>query len=130
VVIDTAADVPDPSGTGSHGYGGGTLTGHTLALSLSIKLSNIGATPAGLSGVRLPRYPFCTCDAQGAKAGPFNVPSSVTDVADTVGDLVALGNQALRGVPLNAPLTYIDIADALDVMITSFHDCREGCSCN
>ena len=41
---------PRPLWVGSFGYGGGVLTGQTLALTLSVRLSAVGATTPGATG--------------------------------------------------------------------------------
>jgi len=135
VVISSATDVPDPNGSGSNGDGAGTLAGQTLAMTLNIALSSAGANPPGLGSLILTPS-FCTCD--GGTAGPFTIPQCVLDNAATVNNLLALANQALRGINLAATyacstpgqfLTYSDITAALDALNNGFDACRTICSC-
>jgi hypothetical protein len=135
VVINGAGDVPDPQGTGSGGDGAGTLAGQTLAMTLNVALSNLGAKPTGLGSFVLTAS-FCTCD--GGTAGPFTISQCVLDNAVTVNNLLVLANQALRGINLAATyscstpgdsLTYSDIASALDALNNGFDECRTVCSC-
>jgi hypothetical protein len=130
--MNAAGDVPDPQAGGSGGYGGGVLTGQTLALTLNVKLSNIGATPPNLASLALPTDPFCTCGV-GPTAGPFTVPASVLATVTSVGDLEALADQALGGASLAviAPgVTYSDITAALDAINKGFDECRTICPCS
>lgn len=130
VVIDDPGDVPDPSGTGSGGAGAGVLAGQTLALKLSVSLSNLGAKPTGFGSYQLPAS-LCTCDGAD-RVGPYAISQCVLDNALTVNDLIALADQALRGAPLNLIdpcLTYSDITAALDALNKGFDECRTVCSC-
>ncbi len=131
VTIAVASDVPDPSGTGSGGAGGGVLAGQTLALKLSVALSNLGAKPTGFGNWQLPGS-FCTCDGIGGRTGPFTVSQCILDNALTVNDLIALADQALRGIPLSQYdpcLGYSVITAALDALNRGFDECRTVCSC-
>ena len=132
LVITGGSPIPDPSGSGSFGYGGGVLTGQTLALTLSVRLSTVGATTPGLANLDLLVGPFCTC-AMSGQAGPFMVPPIISSIGVlTVSDLLALANEALQGTPLNAfdpTLQYSDISAALDAINTGFDQCRQLCSC-
>jgi hypothetical protein len=137
LVISSPADVPDPKSSGSGGDGGGTLAGQTLALTLSVALSNNNSNPAGLSSLPLPTATFCTCLGTDlttrASFGPIS--TCVLNNAGTVGDLITLADQALRGVPLttidvSGCLSYSDINDALDAINTGFDQCRTVCSCS
>lgn len=132
VVINVPGDVPDPQGTGSQGYGAGTLAGQTLAMTLNVALSDNGFNPPGLSSLPLPSTPFCTCAPSSATAGPFSFSTCILTNATTVNDLLVLANQALRGVPLSSIdscLTYSDIDAALDALNNGFDECREFCPC-
>ena len=132
LVVDTASDVPDPSGTGSGGDGAGVLAGQTLAMTLSLSLSDLGANPTGLGNHQLTGS-FCTCDGNGGKTGPWVISQCILDNVGTVDDLVALANQALRGIPLGSLdpcLTYSGISSALDALNQGFDQCRTVCSCN
>jgi hypothetical protein len=132
LVITGGGPIPDPSGSGSFGYGGGVLTGQTLALTLSVRLSAVGATTPGLANLDLLVGPFCTC-AMSGQAGPFMVPPIISSIGVlTVSDLLALANQALQGTPLTVfdpTLHYSDISAALDAINTGFDQCRQLCSC-
>jgi hypothetical protein len=133
LVVNSSSDIPDPSGAGSNGYGGGVLTGQGLALVLSVSLSTMGATPPALASVPLPAASFCTCKAGTPKAGPFTIPATVHNAADTVGDLMSISNQALSGAPLNTfdpALSYADLTTALAAINLGFDGCRSFCSCN
>lgn len=132
LVVAGAGDVPDPSGVGSGGDGAGVLAGQTLAMTLSVALSNAGANPTGLGTHQLAPS-ICTCDGNGGKAGPYVISQCVLDNAGTVDDLLGLANQALRGIPLatiDACLTYSGISSALDALNNGFDECRSACSCN
>jgi hypothetical protein len=132
ILINAPGDVLDASGTGSEGAGGGVLTGQALALTLSVKLSNSGANPPGLASLALPVGDFCTCGTNPTTAGPFSISACVLENAGTVGDLLSLANQALRGVNLfqiDPCLTYSDIQAALNAINVGFDVCRELCSC-
>ena len=132
LVVTTAADIPDPSGTGSNGDGAGVFAGQTLAATLSVALSNAGANPTGLGAFQLSAS-ICTCDVNGVAGGPFAISQCVLDNAGTVDDLLGLANQALRGIPLSSIdscLTYPDISSALDAINKGFDECRTVCSCN
>jgi hypothetical protein len=132
LTVGVAGDVPDPSGTGSGGDGAGVLAGQTLAMTLSVALSNAGANPTGLGTLQLTPS-ICTCDGNGGKAGPYVISQCVLDNAGTVDDLLGLANQALRGIPLatiDSCLSYSDIASALDALNNGFDECRTACSCN
>ncbi len=131
LVVNGLADVPDPIGSGSGGDGAGTLAGETIALSLSVGLSNSGANPTGLGGYGLPGS-FCTCDALGGRIGPFPISQCIRDNATTVNNLLSLANQALRGIPLSMIdpcLTKADIATTLNKLNHGFDRCRTVCSC-
>ena len=136
LVVTNGSPIPDPSGSGSEGYGGGVLTGQTIALTLNASLSSLPnpPVPAGLSDMQLPVGPFCTCDANNAVAGPFEVPSIISNLpVVTVSDLLALANAALQGTPLSvydSLLTYGDITAALDAINKGFDTCRSVCPCN
>ena len=132
VAISSAAHVPDPSGSGSAGYGGGVLAGHTLAMTLSVSLSNLGATPAGFGGMPIPTGNFCTCSGN-QKFGPFAVPPIINSIAPTIADLVSISNQALSGEPLSnfdPALTYSDLNAGLSAITMAYDACRSACSCN
>lgn len=131
VVINVAGDVPDPNGGGSNGDGAGTLAGQALAMTLNVALSNLGANPPGL-GTFVLTPSFCTCDGNGGIAGPFTISQCILDNAVTVNNLLALANQALRGIPLSGIdpcLTYSDITSALDALNVGYDECRTTCSC-
>lgn len=132
LVINTAADVPDPQAGGSKGDGAGVLAGQALALTLNIALSDNGFNPPGLSSLLLPTAPFCTCAPSSAAAGPFAISACILANATTADDLLVLANQALRGVPLTSIdtcLSYSDITAALDALNTGFDECRGFCPC-
>jgi hypothetical protein len=125
------ADVPDPTPGGSGGSGAGVLAGQTLALKLSVALSDSGANPTGFGNYQLVSE-FCTCDGLGGLAGPFTIPQCILTNAVTVDDLITLADQALAGVPLGVIdhcLTYSDITAALDALNRGFDECRTVCSC-
>ncbi|MBI3770198.1 MAG: hypothetical protein HY271_17130 [Deltaproteobacteria bacterium] len=129
VVINVPGDVPDPSGSGSFGDGGGVLTGQTLALKLSVALSNIGFNPPGLDSFPLPAS-LCTCD--GGTQGPFTISACILANASTVGDLLLLADQTLAGIDLSLIdpcLSYSEINAALDALNEGFDECRTVCSC-
>jgi hypothetical protein len=124
ILIPPAA-VPDPTPSGSGGDGGGTLSGQTVALSLSITLSGIGANPTGLHDQLLPAGPFCTTK------GKFAFDQCILDNAGNVGDLLNLANQALAGIdftlfqnPLDPCLTFSEIESALDTVNMAFDGCQ------
>jgi hypothetical protein len=134
LVINVAGDVPDPSGIGSGGDGAGVLAGQTLALTLSVALSNSGANPTGFGTYQLAPS-ICTCDGNGGKAGPFTISSCILGAAGTVDDLLGLANQALRGISLGSIDSclsngYGDITSALDALNRGFDECRTVCSCD
>jgi hypothetical protein len=128
VVINTASDVPSESGDGA-----GTLAGQTLAMTLNVALSNLGANPPGL-GSYLLTSSFCTCDGNGGKKGPFTISQCILDDANvvTVNDLLAVANHVLAGELPSAfapCLTYSGIDSALDALNNGFDECRTLCSC-
>lgn len=130
VVINVAGDVPDPNGSGSNGDGAGTLAGQTLAMTLNVAMSNLGANPPGLGSHPLSAS-FCTCDGNGGHAGPFAIPQCALDAAGTVNDLLSLANHVLAGEALSdfGTCTYSDIASALDALNNGFDECRTVCTC-
>ena len=130
VVINSASDVPSESGDGA-----GTLAGQTLAMTLNVALSNLGANPPGLGNYHLTSS-FCTCDANGGMTGPFTISQCLLDPNNvgvvTVNDLLSVANHVLAGqLPSTfAPcLTYSDINSALDALNNGFDECRTVCSC-
>ena len=125
VVINTASDVPSESGDGA-----GTLAGQTLAMTLNVALSGLGANPPGLGSFVLPSS-FCTCVGSGAPSAPFTISQCVLDNAPTVNDLLSLANHLLAGQSPStiAPCTYSDIDSALDALNKGFDGCRTICSC-
>ena len=128
LVISTASQVPDPSGSGSKGYGAGVLAGQTLALTLGVKLSGVGATPPGLGNLSLTNT--CHC---GGGGHAFTLSSCILNNASTVNQLLALANQALRGINLaliDPCLTYSGISDALAAINEGLDECAQVCSCN
>lgn len=131
VVLDGPGDVPDPTPSGSGGSGAGVLAGQTLALKLSVALSDLGAKPTGLGDHQLAGS-FCTCDGLGGQSGPFSISPCILDNAVTVDNLILLADQALRGVSLagiDVCLTYSDITSALDALNRGFDECRTVCPC-
>ena len=131
VVINVAGDVPDPNGSGSLGDGAGTLAGQTLAMTLNLALSNLGAKPTGLGNFVLTPS-FCTCDANGGVSGQYTISPCILDNAATVNNLLALANQALRGINLSgidSCLDFSGINSALDALNNGFDECRTLCSC-
>jgi hypothetical protein len=124
VVINTASDVPSESGDGA-----GTLAGQTLAMTLNVAFSALGANPPGL-GSYLLTSSFCTCDGTGGMTGPFTISQCILDNATTVGDLLSLANHVLAGESISmAGCTYSDIDSALDALNNGFDECRTVCSC-
>jgi hypothetical protein len=128
LVLSSAVGIPP------NGDGGGTLTGQTLALTLSTALSNIGANPPGLGALQLAQLasPFCTCAGSGRATFPA-LPACILGNAATVQDLVVLADRALGGVPLgmiDSCLTYSLINDALDTINNAFDACRQLCPCS
>jgi cysteine-rich repeat protein len=124
--------------------GGGELAGQTLALSLAVNLSNSGATFNGLSSLVLPDLPFCTqalspgldgvlgtTDDELATmspiSGPWTIDASVAAVNNTVGDLLLMANQYLRGGS-SAP-TISAVNDAVTVINEAFDSCTQVVAC-
>jgi len=100
---------------------------------LSVALSNLGFNPPGFGSYVLTPS-FCTCDINGGKSGPFTISQCILDTADTVNNLIALADQALRGADLDLLntdhcLTYSDINSALDALNQGFDECRTSCPC-
>jgi len=128
VDIFTAADVPAQSGDGA-----GTLAGQTLAMALSVKLSDLGVKPAGLGSLGLTS--LCTCDANGGTPSPITISQCLIDNnVLTVNDLLLLADQALAGVSflqlgLDPCVTNSVINDALDALNKGLDACRNVCSC-
>ena len=133
VSISVKGDVPDPTnGGGSKGDGGGTLSGQTLAMTLSVALSNSGANPPGLAHQALAA--LCTCDGNGPPSSPFSFSACILSNATTVTDLLSLANRALGGEPLNTIdssgcLSYSDIETALDTLNQGLDECKTVCNC-
>jgi hypothetical protein len=130
VAISVAGDVPDPNGSGSNGDGGGTLSGQTLAMTLSVALSNSGANPPGLGALVLGS--ICTCAGNGPPSSPFMFSSCILNNATTVNDLLSLANHALGNEQLSMIdpcLTYSDIESALDTLNQGFDQCKSVCDC-
>jgi hypothetical protein len=131
VVINVAGDVPDPTPGGSGGDGAGVLAGQTLALKLSVALSNLGANPTGFGSYQLAAS-FCTCQGMGTPSAPYTISQCILDNAATVNNLLLLADQALRGVNLSSIdpcLTYSGINSALDALNQGFDECRTVCPC-
>src|SRR5262249_30093541 len=131
LTISGSGDVPDPSGSRSGGDGAGVLAGETLAATLSVALSNLGANPTGLGSSPLTAS-FCTCNVVGDRFGPFTISQCIRENATTVNNLISLANQALRGIslgPIDSCLSYGEIADALGTINRGFEQCRQVCSC-
>ncbi len=132
----TAADVvPD---------GGGVLRGQTMALSLAVNLSNIGATFPDLGTVVLPDVSFCTqgllpgsdgvlgtaddqLDPGSTITGPWSLPNTVAVANNTVGDLLLMANQYLRGGTSAAPIG--DVNNAETTLNEAFDGCRRVVTC-
>ena len=132
----TAADVvPD---------GGGVLRGQTMALSLAVNLSNLGATFADLSTVVLPDVSFCTqgllpgndgvlgtaddeLDPGSSISGPWHLPNSVAVANNTVADVLLMANQYLRGGTSAAPIG--DVNNAETTLNEAFDGCRRVVKC-
>ena len=103
---DTLADacttppILDLGGDGSGGLGGGDLAGETIAAKLNVALSRAGATPAGLENFLLPEH-LCTTMCPGGRELDPNVmkfqksTAGVADSFNTLGDLIAIADQAL-----------------------------------
>ena len=131
MLIDACTNPPilDPNGgfTASGGQGGGALTGELIALKLSVALSAIGATPPGLQNVVLVS-PFCVI--AGAVPAFFPLSPAIGDGVHTVGDLIALADQALHDPTSfgpSDPITRDDLVTALQTVNAAFDGCHEVC---
>ena len=133
-----------PSGDGaSGGQGGGGLTGQVITASVNVALSNLGATPVGLANFLLPRRLCTTKCPAGRDIDPTTMErqAAAVGIADgltSVGDLLALANQALsshcaRGTcddtarSAFAPPNPIRIG-SIEVALGSIAECFAGCA--
>lgn len=124
--------------------GGGSLAGQATALSLAVALANSGEAFADLGAVVLPTEPFCTQalaagddgligtedDVLGPAhtlSGPWTIPASVATVGNTVGDVLLMANQYLRG-SVSAP-SISDVNTAADTINNAFKECRQVVAC-
>ncbi len=115
--------------------GGGVLSGQTVSLALALNLAAAGGGYGALSQMILPTIPFCTqgltpqgqLDSNSAITGPFFLPASVTVNQNTVGDLLVLANQYLRGGTSTASID--DVNSALDTINNAFDQCRQVVQC-
>ncbi len=134
VVINSAGDVPDPSGSGcsrlrrrrAHRPHPGDQP-ERQSVEPRRDASRVSAA------CRSRRPTSARCVGQAAKAGPFSIPTIITDIAPTVADLVSISNQALSGTPLSTfdpALTYANLNVALSALTQAFDGCRSICSCN
>lgn len=131
-VIDACSNPPilDPAGgfTSSGGQGSGELGGEAIALNLSVRLSDLGATAPNLKDFVL-QGAFCVLD--GGLPHYFLVDPDIADGTRTVGDLLLLANQALRDNTAFGPadpITRQEIAEALHNVSDAFDGCRQLCS--
>jgi cysteine-rich repeat protein len=132
----TAADVVDD--------GGGVLAAQTTALALAINLSNNGGAFEGLASLILPDGHFCTqkvtagadgvlgtaddqLDSGSPVSGPWSIHDSVAAVNNTVGDLLIMANQYLRGGS-SAP-SISDVNNAVSTINEAFDECRQVVEC-
>ena len=124
--------------------GGGVLRGQTVALSLAVNLSNIGATFPGLADLILPDLSFCTqgllagndgvlgttddqLDLGSAITGPWSLPSTVAVANNTVADVLLMANQYLRGGTSAPPIGDVNTAET--TLNEAFDGCRRVVSC-
>ena len=124
--------------------GGGVLRGQTVALSLAVNLSSIGATFQGLAGLVLPDLHFCTqgllagsdgvlgttddqLDPGSAITGPWSLPSTVAVANNTVGDVLLMANQYLRGGGSAPPIGDVNTAET--TLNEAFDGCRRVVPC-
>jgi hypothetical protein len=140
VTVASAADIPPG------GVGGGVLFGHTMALTLSVQFSDLGILLPGLRSFELPTGPFCTqgllpgpdgelgtaddvLDTSDPIQGPFAFPAGIAVGNNTVGDLLMIANQGLRGASLPSPLTLQSVSDAVALLNVAFEPCRRIVPC-
>jgi len=148
-LIDACANPPIldfvPDGDGSSGgQGGGELVGEAVAAKLNVALSDLGVTPRGLAGFRLPTRLCTTKCPRGREINPnpMKVQTGAVGVSDgltTLGGLLNLTDQALgvprcrfgtcSGTSLTAifppnPIRMSDIQNALEVV----NECFRGCA--
>jgi hypothetical protein len=125
--------------------GGGKLSGETVALTLSLYLSDSGAALDGLgSFVVSSSRPFCTqgltvgadgilgtaddeIDPNSRITGPWSLPASVVGSGTTVRDMLALSNHALEGS--DAVASPVGVYDAVVRVNRAFDGCRRIVAC-
>jgi cysteine-rich repeat protein len=124
--------------------GGGVLAGQTTALSLAINLSNSDEVFANLGALVLPIDPFCTqplnpgddgligteddvLDASAEISGPWTIPGSIATAGNTVGEVLLMANQYLRGSTSAASIS--DVNSAADTINNAFKECQQVVPC-
>lgn len=129
--------IPDRTGAGSKGQGGGVLSGQAMTLGLNVFLSAAGYTPAGLAGFTAPPEdtPVCT-----KRSGPDQVLGTGDDVCEafrypacvagrTVAAIQACANEQLASGSNSCGCTAAELAGALSNFNQQFDECAEVIAC-